>query len=219
MVVTAWISEAGAGAPIRSVSGEEETRRNRDSHVGLSLGLSSSPDEVTDVFGPGTDALLYVDHRLYKWLGIRGSYGSISLGSANAEAELETYLAALDLFGGSFRNVSLGFDYVTIGPSVRFHFGERHSLMWAVSYAFYTVKVDLASLEAHRLTPKNSRTGFNANAAYGYWIGDSWGLHARFEWHRIGTTTDPDDLYRAFNRGDTNPRFFSFLVGIQLGYR
>jgi hypothetical protein len=219
LAVVLWIAAARADARIPGVAEEEEPRQNRDSHVGVSLGLSSSPDEASDVFGSGTDALLYVDHRLYKWLGIRGAYGSISLGSAQPEADAETYLAALDLFGGSFRNVSLSFSYVTIGPSFRFHFGERHSLMGALSFVFYDVKVDLASLEAHRLSPDNSRSGFNANAVYGFWIGDSWGIHARFEWHQIRTTTDPDDLYHVFARGGTNPRFYSFLLGIQLGYR
>lgn len=218
-VVALWATGVCAGIPIPGVPEEDEPVRNRNSHIGISLGLSSSPDVVSDVFGSAADALLYVDHRVYKWLGVRGAYGSISLGSANPEADLETYLAAFDLFGASFRNVSLSFDYVAVGPSVRFHFGERHSLMGALSYVFYEVKVDLASLEAHRLTPSNSRSGINADVVYGFWIGNSWGIHARFEWHQIRTTADPDDLYHAFARGDTNPRFYSFLLGVQLGYR
>jgi hypothetical protein len=219
LAAVVWILAVRADAGIPGVTDEEESQQNRDSHIGLSLGLSSSPDVVSDVFGSGADALLYVDHRLYKWLGVRGAYGSISLGSANPDADFETYMAALDLFGASFRNVSLSFDYLSFGPSFRFHFAERHGLMGALSYVFYNVKVDLASLEAHRLTPDNSRTGFNANVVYGYWIGDSWGIHARFEWHQVRTTTDPDDLYHVFARGDTNPRFYSFLLGVQLGYR
>jgi len=197
---------------------KEEPKQQRENYLGLGLGFALTPDEVGKVFGEGTDALIYVDHRLYKVFGLKASFGAISLGASEPDAELETYLAALDLFKGSFRNISMGFTYLTIGPSVRFGFGENHTLMAAVAYVFYDIKIELASLNAHRLTPKNKRNGLNISAGYAYWIGDSWGLNARFEWHRISTGTDWDDLYHAFARGDTDPRFFSFLIGLQIGY-
>jgi hypothetical protein len=54
---------------------------------------------------------------------------------------------------------------------------------------------------------------------YTYWIGASWGFNAQIQWHWIDTTSDADDLYHVFVRGDSDPQFFSFLVGAQLGYR
>jgi hypothetical protein len=198
---------------------EEEQPQRRDSHFGLGLGFATSTSVVHEVFGDGTDASIYVNQRIWKVLGVRGTFGAIALGAPNPEAEFETYLTGFEFFGSSFTNFSLGFTYLTVGPSVQLRFGENHSVLASAAVGFYDVKMDLASLGAHRFTPQNKRRGLNATLQYSYWIGSSWGLNARFDVHQIYTKTEDDDLYHTFVRGDADPRFNSFLIGVHVGYR
>jgi hypothetical protein len=208
-----------AAAALLAVCQEEERAQRRDSHIGLGLGFATTTSVVEEVFGEGTDASIYINQRIWKVLGVRGTFGGIYLGSPNPEADLDTYLTGLDFFGSSFNNFSMSFTYLTVGPSVQVHFGESHTVLASAAVGLYDVKMDLASLNATRFSPKNDRTGLNATVQYAFWIGSSWGLNARFDVHQIYTTTDDDDIYHAFVRGDTDPRFVSFLVGVQIGYR
>jgi hypothetical protein len=198
---------------------EEEPKRRRASHLGLALGYAGTSSVVGEVFGEGTDALLYVNQRLYKPLGIRASFGSVYLGSAEPAAEWDTYLTGLDFFGASFTNFTMKFNYITVGPSLQLNLFENHSILGSASFVFYSVVMDLSSLNAHRLDVKNSVTGFNADLMYAYWIGDSWGLNFQAQWHWINTTSDWDDLYHIFVRGAQDPQFVSFLIGAHLGYK
>jgi hypothetical protein len=198
---------------------EDDSVQRRNSHLGLGLGYATTTSVVEEVFGEGSAGSIYVNQRIYKIFGIRLLYGGIYLGSPEETASMETYLKGLDFFGSSFRNFSMTFSYITIGPTVQLHFGERHSVMLAGSWGLYDVKLDLASITAYRLSPKNDRTGFNVGAMYCFWIGDSWGLDARVEYHLINTTDEPDDLYYVFVRGDQDPSFFNVLIGVHIGYR
>jgi hypothetical protein len=198
---------------------EEEPERHRSSHLGVALGYAGTSSVVGEVFGEGTDALIYVNQKLYKPLGIRASFGSVYLGSTEPAAEWDTYLTGLDFFGSSFTNFTMKFNYISIGPSLQLNLGDRHSFLGSASFVFYSVVLDLSSLGAHRLDVKNSRTGFNADLMYAFWIGDSWGLNFQAQWHWIDTTSAWDDLYNVFVRGDSDPQFVSFLVGVHLGYK
>lgn len=198
---------------------DEEPARRRNSHIGVGLGFTTSTSVVEEVFGDGTDASIYVHQRVWKILGVRASFGALYLGSPNLEAEWETYVNGIDFFGASFNNFSMSYTYITIGPSLQFHFMDNHSFLASAAYGLYDVKLDLASLEAHRLSVQNDRHGLHATLQYSYWIGDSWGLNARLDVHRIYTTEAEDDLYYHFVRGDSDPRFHSFLVGVHVGYR
>jgi hypothetical protein len=206
-------------ARLTSRAQTDEPVRRRNSQIGVGFGYATTSSTVEDVFGEGIAGSFYVNQRVFKLLGVRLLYGGISLGAPEEGAKEEIYLTGIDYFGSSFRNVSMTLSYLTIGPSVQFHFGGSHSVLAAAAYGFYDVKLDLASLEAHRLSPRDNRSGLNATVMYAFWIGDSWGLQARLEYHRIDTTNDPDDLYYAFVRGDSDPQFFTILIGAQIGYR
>lgn len=215
-------TETARKLTVASQAGEaqtEESTRRRNSQIGVGFGYAATSSTVEDVFGEGIAGSFYVNQRVFKLLGVRLLYGGISLGAPEAGAEEEVYLAGIDHFGSSFRNVSMTLSYLTIGPSAQFHFGDSHSVLVAATYGFYDVKLDLASLEAHRLRPRDNRSGLNASVMYALWIGDSWGLQARLEFHRIDTKDDPDDLYYAFVRGDSDPQFITILIGAQIGYR
>ena len=198
---------------------DEEPVQRRDSHIGVGIGYAGTSSVVGEVFGDGTDALLYLNQRIVKFLGLRASFGSIYLGSAEQAAELDTYLTGLEFFGSSFSNFTMKFTYLTIGPSIQFHFLDNHSVLASGSYVLYDVILDLSTLQAQKYDVKNDRRGFNADLMYTYWIGDSWGFNAQFQWHWIDTTSHGDDLYYTFVRGDSDPQFISFLVGAQIGYR
>ena len=203
-----------------SVAAEsEQPVRRRKSHLGFGLGITHTASQVADVFGQGTDASILVNQHLYKGFGARLIVGGIYLGAPEESTKLETYLTGLEFFGSSFRNFSMSFEYIGIGPSFFFQFGERHSLSATVALSHYSVKLDVASLNAQRFKLSNGQWGYNAGVMYGFWIGDSWGLHTRIELSRIYTTTEADDLYYVFVRGDTDPLFVSWLVGVQVGYR
>jgi hypothetical protein len=197
----------------------EGNERRRKSQLGLGIGLAGTASQVGDVFGPGTDASLLVNQHVYKGFGVRVLIGGIYLGSPEEEAERETYLTGLGFFGSSFRNFSMSYEYVTFGPSFFYEFGESHSVMAAVTWGLFNVKMDMAALNEQRLKVSNRRYGINAGVVYQYWIGDSWGLNARCELSRVDTKTDADDLYYAFARGDSDPVFVSILIGLQVGYR
>jgi hypothetical protein len=198
---------------------EEEAQQRRSSHLGVAIGYAGTSSVVGEVFGDGTDALLYVNQKLYKPLGVRASFGSVYLGSAEPSAEWETYLTGLDYFGASFTNFTMKFNYLSLGPSIQVNFGDSHSFLGSASFVFYSVVLDLSSLQAQRLDVSNSQTGFNADLMYAFWIGSSWGLDFQFQWHWIDTGSDWDDLYHVFVRGDSDPQFLSFLVGVHLGYQ
>jgi hypothetical protein len=197
----------------------EQPVQRRDSHLGVGIGYAGTSSVVHEVFGEGTDALLYVNQRLYRFLGFRASFGSVYLGSTEPAAEWDTYLTGIEFFGASFTNFTMKYTYITIGPSIQLHFGSNHSLLASGSFALYDVVLDLSSLEAHRLDAKNDRSGFNADLMYTYWVGESWGFNAQVQWHWIDTTSHSDDLYYRFVRNDSDPQFISFLVGAQLGYK
>ena len=198
---------------------DEEPVQRRHSHLGADIGFAGTSSVVHEVFGQGTDALLYINQRIYKNLGIRASFGSVYLGGAEPAAEWETYVAGVEFFGASFTNFTMKFTYVTVGPSIQLNLGANHSFLASGSFVLYDVILDLASLEAHRLDVKDDRTGFNVHLMYTYWIGASWGLNAQIQWHWINTTSHANDLYHVFVRGDSDPQFLSFLVGAQLGYK
>lgn len=198
---------------------EEEPQQHRSSHLGVAIGYAGTSSVVGEVFGEGTDALLYINQKLYKPLGVRASFGSIYLGSAEPSAEWETYLAGLEYFGASFTNITMKFNYLSLGPSCQLNLGESHSFLGTASFVFYSVVLDLSSLQAQRLDVSNSQLGFNADLMYAFWIGSSWGLNFQVQWHWIDTTSEYEDLYYAFVRGDEDPQFVSFLFGVQLGYR
>ena len=197
----------------------EEPVQRRDSHLGVGIGYAGTSSVVHEVFGEGTDALLYINQRIYKTLGIRASFGSVYLGSTEPAAEWDTYLKGIEFFNASFTNFSMKYTYVTVGPSIQFHFGGSHSILASGSVVLYDVILDLSSLEAHRLKVKNDHRGLNADIMYTLWIGESWGFNMQLQWHWIDTTSDPDDLYYNFVREDSDPQFVSFLVGAQLGYK
>jgi hypothetical protein len=197
----------------------EEPERRRSSHLGIAIGYAGTSSVVGEVFGDGTDALLYVNQRVYKPLGIRGSFGSIYLGSTEPSAEWDTYVTGVEFFGASFTNFTMKFNYISIGPSLQLNPGDNHSFLGSASFVFYSVVMDLASLEAHKLDVKNSQIGLNADVMYTFWIGASWGINFQAQWHWIDTSSEWDDLYHTFVRGDVDPQFVSFLVGVQLGYK
>lgn len=198
---------------------EEEPVQRRDSHLGLGIGYAGTSSVVHEVFGEGADAAIYANQRLWRFLGLRAMFGSIYLGSTEPAAEFETYLKGLEYFGSSFSNFTMKFVYFGIGPSVQLRFLENHSVQVSGSYVWYSVTLDLASLQAQRLAVDDNRRGFNADVMYNYWIGASWGLNAQVQWHWIDTMSDPEDLYHTFVRGHTDPQFVSVLVGIQIGYK
>jgi hypothetical protein len=208
-----------AGAQVSYPKQEEEPVQRRDSHFGVGIGYAGTSSVVHEVFGEGTDAAIYVNQRLWKFLGARVMFGSVYLGSAEPAAELDTYLTGLDYFRSSFTNITMKFTYLGVGPSVQLRFFENHGILLSGSYIWYDVGLDLATLQAQRIEVNNKRGGLCANVTYDYWIGASWGLNAQVQWHWIDTTSDPEDLYHTFVRGDSDPQFVSFLVGVQLGYR
>jgi hypothetical protein len=198
---------------------EEEPVQRRESHLGVGIGYAGTSSVVGEVFGGGTDALMYVNQRLYRPLGVRASFGSVYLGSTKPAAERETYLTGLDFFGASFADFTMKYTYLSIGPSFQLHFGERHGFLASASYVLYDVILDLTSLTASQHQVKDSHWGVNADLMYTIWIGASWGFNAQLQWHWIDTSTRKDDLYYAFVRGDADPQFVSFLVGAQVGYK
>jgi len=219
IVTAAAAGPTAASAQVSYPKQEEEPVQRRDSHIGIGLGYAGTSSVVHEVFGEGTDAAIYVNQRLWKFLGVRAIFGSVYLGSAEPAAELETYLAGLDYFGSSFNNITMKFTYFGIGPSVQLRFFENHGILLSGSYIWYEVGLDLATLQAHRIEVKNTRGGLCANVMYDYWIGSSWGLNAQVQWHWVNTTSNWDDLYHTFVRGHSDPQFVSFLVGVQVGYR
>jgi hypothetical protein len=203
-----------------SVAAEsEQPVRKRKSHLGFGLGITHTASQLADVFGQGTDASILVNQHLYKGFGARLIIGAVYLGAPEEPAKLETYLTGLEFFGSSFRNFSMSFEYIAIGPSFIYQFGERHSLSASVALSLCSVKLEVAAVSAHRFKVSNGQWGYSGGVMYGFWIGDSWGLHTRIELNRIHTTTEADDLYYAFVRGDTDPLLVSWLVGVQVGYR
>lgn len=205
--------------PLSAATESEQPVQRRKSHLGFGLGITHSTDEVTDVFGQGTDASILVNQHIFKGFGVRVIVGGIYLGAPEESAALETYLTGLEFFGSSFRNFSMSFEYIGIGPSYFFQFGERQSLSASVALSICAVKMEISALNGHLFKLSNRQWGYNAGLMYGFWIGDSWGLHTRIELNRINTTDEPDDLYYKFVRGDQDPLFFSWLIGIQVGYR
>jgi opacity protein-like surface antigen len=217
-VCVAAVLPALAASQVSYPKPDSEPVRRRNSHIGVGLGYAGTSSVVHEVFGEGTDALIYVNQRVYRILGLRFSFGAVYLGSTEPAAEMETYLKGLEYFQGSFTNFTMKFWYLTLGPSIQLHFGN-HGLVASGAFVLYDVVLDLASLQARRLSVSNDRTGVNVDLTYAYWIGGSWGLNAQLQWHWIDTTNEADDLYYAFVRGDSDPQFISFLVGIQVGYK
>lgn len=197
---------------------EEKRVQRRDSHIGVGLGYAGTSSVVHEVFGEGTDALLYVNQRIYKPLGLRFAFGAVYLGSTEPAAEMETYLVGVEVFKGSFTNFTMKYTYIMLGPSIQVHLGN-HGLLASGSAVFYKVALDLATLQAYRLGLNNDRFGVNADLTYTYWIGESWGLNAQLQWHWIDTSSDTEDIYHIFVRGDSDPQFVSVLVGVQVGYK
>jgi len=219
MVTAVVAGPTPADAQVSYPKQEKEPVERRDSHLGIGIGYAGTSSVVHEVFGEGTDAAIYMNQRLWRFLGVRAVFGAIYLGAAEPEAEFDTYLKGLEFFGSSFRNITMKFTYIGLGPSIQLRFLDNHSLLLSGSYIWYSVMLDLASLQSHRLEVKNNRHGLNANVMYNYWIGSSWGLNVQAQWHWINTSSDPDDLYHTFVRGHSDPEFVSVFFGVQIGYR
>jgi len=204
-------------APV-AVAQTEEPPGKRDGHLGAAIGYATTPNQVGDIFGDGYNGAVFVNQKFAGPLGAYVSYGGIFLGEATPDYQNEIVLTAFEYFGSSFRNIAMRFTYVSIGPSLAFDAGQKHSFVFAGAVGFYQVVLDLDSAGGQGFTIRDDSRGWEIKAAYTFWLGRVFGLQLQFDMHTIDTPGSLNSLYRTFTLGDSNPRFYSGLIGVVFGY-